>query len=309
MAEKYPETEAEFLSLIEDIDSELKKRDIPIHARPIHAFSEVCKRLRISIPFVPDGSPVQGDYSGSSLSAHIHVWYQNKYGDRLKINFSPGSVAILIRGDPWKIKFPLFYGRFKLVFGPFLQRNEASPDHDEIYPLRWIEGFTPGLAKSLNQAEIQHIAGFVTFALQAVQKLRAVQDERYIPEARVDLETAVSSLFPTHPNYGQSKWASLQFTEKLFKCFLTLKSIPFPKTGKEGHDLIILAELSAKGGLQGIRPEIINDIKCLPGARYGDVKVGLTEGIRAHYASIAACSVICSAIMKIKSTQAAKVHG
>jgi hypothetical protein len=295
MAAKYPETEADFLSLIENIDIELKKRDIPIHSRPVHAFSEVCKRLRISIPFVPDGSPVQGDYSGSSLSAHIHLWYQNKYGDRLKINFSPGSVAILIRGDPWKINFPLFYGRFRLVFGPFLDRDGASPDHDEIYPFRWIEGFTPGLAKSLNRAEIQHIAGFVTFALQAIQKLRAVQNERYIPEARVDLANAVSSLFLSRPNYGQSKWASLQFAEKLFKSFLTLKKVTFPK-GRKGHDLAELAKLSEDNGLQGRKPLPVASIQCEPGLRYGETRVDAADAIRAHHASLIVCNMLCPEI-------------
>lgn len=295
MAEKYPETEADFLSLIENIDIELKKRDIPIHSRPVHAFSEVCKRLRISIPFVPDSSPVQGEYSGSSLSAHIHLWYQNRYGDRLKINFYPESVAILIRGDLWKINFPLFYGRFRLVFGPFLDRNKPSPDHDEIYPLRWIEGFTPGLAMSLNRTEIQYIAGFISFTLQAIRKLQAVQYERYIPEARVDLANAVSSLFLSRPNYGQSKWASLQFAEKLFKSFLTLKKVVFPK-GKKGHDLAELAKISEDNGLRGIKPLLVASIQCESGVRYGETQVDASEAIRAHHASLIVCNMACPEI-------------
>jgi hypothetical protein len=301
----YPKNELEFLGFIEDIDNELKRRNVPIHARPLCAVSEACVRLKTSMFFVPGGPPIPGDYTGDSLSAHIDAWYQKKYGDRLKIDFSPGTVAILIRGDAWKVKFPLMYGTFKLVFGTFPDRDEKTPalDPGAVYPLRWIQGFTSDLSKSLNKLEMQAITTFLLFALQSVRQLRDVQNEPYLPAASADLEMAVSTLFLTHPNYGQSKWASLQFTEKLFKGFLTLKRVAFPKSGKKGHDLAGLAELSAHNGLPVIGPDIIKNIQCPPGVRYGEVEVDLARAIEAHHSSLEVCNVVCSAIRALKGSQ------
>jgi hypothetical protein len=92
----YPKNEAEFIQLIEDIDNELKKKNILIHQRPIHAIREVCLRLEISLNVVPDGPPIPGFYSGDSLGRHFSSWYQKRCGDRLKVSFGPGSVAVLI---------------------------------------------------------------------------------------------------------------------------------------------------------------------------------------------------------------------
>lgn len=307
----YPKNEAEFLGFIEDIDNELKKRNVPIHARPLRAVGEACARLKTSIFVVPSGPPVPGDYTGDSFGAHIDAWYQKKYGDRLKIDFSPGNVAIIIRGDPWKIRLPLLYGAFKFVFGPFADKGEKTPEHDPeaVNPLRWIEGFTSDLSKSLSKEEMKAIAGFIIFALQTTERLVRVQHERYLPEARADLEMAVSNLFLTHPNYGQSKWASLQFTEKLFKCFLTVKEVSFVRKGRKGHDLAELAKLSANNGLQGMKPEIVNNIQCPGGVRYGEVEVDLAEAIRAHHASLIACSIVCSTIRALRGARGPERHG
>lgn len=41
--------ESDFLSMIENIDKELRRRDVPIVARPIHAIGEASKHLEIKI--------------------------------------------------------------------------------------------------------------------------------------------------------------------------------------------------------------------------------------------------------------------
>jgi hypothetical protein len=296
MAEQYldfPKNEAEFVRLIEDVDNELKKRNIQIFQRPIHAIREVCIRMKIILPVVPEGPPIPGVYEGDSLAAHIHDWYRKKYGERLRINFSPGSAAILIKGDPWKIVFPAIYGKVKLVFDPDLEKYEKIPKlavNAPLYsnPLRCIKGFTSELAKSLTKREIREVAQFFIFALKTIQRLFEIKDKPYIPEARSDLETAVSNIFMSPPNYGQSKWASQQFAEKLFKCYLELENVKFPKK----HDLELLADLAFQQGLQVIASNTVKSIQCPAGARYGEVKVTLTEAIDAHHSSLEVCSVL-----------------
>lgn len=296
----FPKNENEFIKFVEDINSELQKRDVPIHYRPLHALREAALRLRTNINVARRCMPLPGDYSGDSLSGHIEAWYELTYGNRLNMGLSPGSVAILIRGDVWKVRLPLTYGTFEFYCDPFEEHEGAfPPESRRANALLCIEDFTPELSSRLSGEERREIARFFALALQATRWLLDVQSAPYIPEARANLEMAVANLFLSRPIYGESKWASLQFTEKLFKCFLTLKEIPFEKSGKKGHDLALLASLSAKGGLRAIKPEFINDIQCPADVRYGDVAVDLSEAIRAHHSSLLVCSIVCS---NLKST-------
>ncbi len=111
MRTEIPKTEQEFNMLMEEIDNLLKNRSIPIYNRPIHSPVEIAKKLKISIPLVPImGEAIPGIYDGDSLSAHIHNWYQRKYGDRLNVQMGIGTGIILIRNDPWRVTFPMIFG-------------------------------------------------------------------------------------------------------------------------------------------------------------------------------------------------------
>ena len=288
-----PRNEAEFLKFIEDIDSDLKKNNMLIFQRPIHAIREACLRLGVSLNVVPHGKAIQGIYHGDSLVAHIQDWYQKQYGDRLKINFSPGSAAILIKGDPWKIDFPLIYGKIKFVFDPDLAKYEKLPDtavNETLYAnaFRSIKGFTPELAKSLTREEILRIKNIYMFSLYAIQYLFEIKSKPFIPEARSDLEAAVNNLFITHPHYGQSKWSSLQFAEKMFKCFLKTKNVSFMKN----HNLLELSKLARQNGMPIIPDEIISVIQCPAGARYGEISVSMMDAIKAHHGSLIVCATV-----------------
>jgi len=302
----FPKNEREFLQLIEEIDNYFKKKDMPIFQRPIHAIREVCLRLKTSLRIAPPPELIiKDDYTGDSLSAHIHNWYEKKYGDRLKIHSGPGVAAILIKGDPWKIKFPLIYGRVKFVFDPNLEKyNDGSgivksSSYMIANPLRCIEGFTSEYAKSLARDEMRKVAEFFIFALEALNSFRGIKSKPFIPEAKADLDAAVDNFFSTPPHYGQSKWASLQFTEKLLKCFLKLKKISFPK-GKKGHDLQLLSNLAYQNGLPPLPSNIINDIQSQAGIRYGEITVTLEEAIFAHHSSLKVCSVLAQKIKEMR---------
>lgn len=292
--------ESEFLKLIKEIDEGFKKQNIPIFQRPLCAIREICIRQKISLNVVPYGPAVPGLYTGDSLVAHVHEWYKKRYGDRLKIDFSPGSSAILIKGDPWKIKLPLLFGRAKFVFDPDLEKFKEEPKtkiNEPIIanPLNCIEKFTTEIAKSLSKQEMQELAQFFMLAFEILKSLVEIKRKPYIPEAKADLDSAVNNIFSSPPHYGQSKWASLQFTEKLFKCFLELKNVSFPKK----HDLKKLSYLASKNGLPAISPSVIQDIQCPAGVRYGEIAVTLNEAILAHHSSLKVCSVLIPAIKAI----------
>jgi len=288
---------SEFLRLIEEINASLIRDNVSIPLRPMSAISKFYVNHKIYAPVVPDGPPIPGDYNGDSLSAHINEWYQKKYGDRLKINFSPGSAALLIRGDAWRIDFPLLYGKFRMAFDRDLQKPGNA--------LRLIKGLTPEYAKSLSPNDLQEIARFFCLAFDAIQRLCEIARDPLIETARSDLISAVNNIFIQHPNYGQSKWASLQFSEKLLKCFIKKSGGNYPK---RGHNLKLLAKLAVDKGLQILPTSIINKIQCSARVRYGEEEVSLNDAIEAHHASLVICSVLAPAI-KLANPKPNKAKG
>ena len=296
MKEKLPENESEFLNLMEEIDKKLTEQSVLIHQRPLHAIREVCMRFKIELEVAPQGTAVPGVYRGNSLSLHVENWYKSKYGDRLEVIFSPGYAAILIKGNPYKIKFPLILGRVKLVFDPNIEKyNNLNITLPKLNALLCIEGFTSNFARSLSRKEMFKIANFFASVLSTLQGLAEIKSISFIPEARADLDPAVSHIFSQPPHYGQSKWSSLQFTEKLIKSYLKLKGEKIPR---KRHDLITLSALAEKNGLAPIPRDLLKRIQCPAGVRYGEVPVTLKEAIDAHHASLSICKGV---IPQIKS--------
>jgi hypothetical protein len=298
----YPKNEKEFLEFIEEIDNDLKRKNILIFQRPIHAIREACLRLKVSLSVTPHGPSIPGVYQGDSLVAHMDEWYKKKYADRLKIDFSPGSVAVLIKGDVWRIDFPLMYGSFRFVFDPDLEKYKRSDEMiingpPYVNPLRTVKGFTTELAKTLTRREMNELKEFYIFGFDAIQRLREIESKPLISEARADLVAAVNNMFLMHPHYGQSKWASLQFSEKMLKCFLKTKKTGFPRS----HELSELSKLCSCNGLPVIPNCITDAIQCPAGVRYGESNVSLDEAVDAHYASLIICS---SVAHEIKSNMA-----
>lgn len=295
----FPKNEIEFNVFMEQIDDVLKKKDVKIFQRPLYAIKEACTKLNINDWVVSYVFPVPGKYNAVYLAAHIEEWYKKRYGDRIGINFSPGSVAVLIKEDPWKIELPLIFGKVNLVFDPEIDKYDNAKKmavNSELYinALRSVCGLTKNFAKSLSKTEMEQLAQFYLFALKTIQHLSEVKDRPYISEARSDLNMAVSNIFSFPPNYGQSKWATLQFTEKLIKSFLKLEEVDFPKT----HDLEKLANLAFQNGLQIINQDLFKIIRCPAAARYGEINLSLQDAIIAHHASLEVCSIISQVIKK-----------
>ena len=107
----------EFEELMIEIDKILTEKDIPIQARSIQALAEAGSLLGIqNMKIVPiQSEPIEGVYGGDSLLAHIVKWIDDRYGDRLKMDFSLGYSLVVIRGTPWQIKFPYIVGNIRII--------------------------------------------------------------------------------------------------------------------------------------------------------------------------------------------------
>lgn len=296
MTNNFPKTEIEFLRIIEEVDHDLKKRNIPIHIRPLNAMVEFGKRLSISFaifPLISNETPET--YNSETLSCHIESWYKKRYGDMLKIPLGPGSVVILIKGDPWRIFLPRIFGTINITCDINLEKYKNTPrikKDSEGLPilniLNCIEGLTQGLADALKPNELADITNFFVFSVKTLSFLEQINKMPFIIEARADLASSVSHLISKNLHYGFSKWCSLQFIEKLFKSYLKIKDVNFQKT----HKLNKLATLTEEHGLPNIPESLLILIQCPASVRYGEINVSLKEAIDSHHASLQVCNIV-----------------
>ncbi len=289
---KKPTNESEFHNFILEIDAILKAKNIPIQQRPLHAFREIALRLSVELKVTGVGQPVPGNYEGDSFSAHILKWYDEKYGDRLKIDYAPAYVVILIQGDPYRLKIPLVYGSGKFIFDENFKKRptivvgsknkKPAPLLINVYEL--IDGLTKKMAKSLTLEDKKEIMDFVTESYDSIYKLIEMKDLPFKKEAMADLKAAVDNILIENTNYGFSKWSSLQFTEKILKGFLKKNKINFPKK----HDLVELNNLLTANNLPHVQLSVIGKIQCYAEVRYNKQLIDRNDAIKAHNASLEA---------------------
>ena len=101
-------------------------------------------------------------------------------------------------------------------------------------------------------------------------------------QAKNDYDISVSNIFHKYPDYNNSKWASLQFAEKSMKAKLEQNGITFGRI----HRLSDLADRLSRLGMN-IPSQIIENIQCSAGVRYGEVSVTKREAILAIQSALA----------------------
>ena len=103
-----------------------------------------------------------------------------------------------------------------------------------------------------------------------------------------DLLQSAAHLTAHNPNYGFSRWASLQATEKLVKSFIAGKG----QTPNKTHDLGILVTSAVSLGMPAPSPAHVQEIQCSANVRYSAASVGKFEALKAHYAALILCGDI-----------------
>lgn len=246
-----------FHEYMEQIDRRLREARIPIPARPIRAFQEMAKD---GIHMVIAG-PIKLPHT-----ERIHAWFERRYGDKLKMDFSIGKAVILVRGDPYVMKLPLMNGRWNGI----------------VDVTKTFEGMTKDLFAELVELDR---ADMVTAFVWFLERFTKIVD--LPPAVTANIDTAILQMMNRNPHYGESKWASLQAAEKTLKAFITQKGKTPPRT----HDLKDLLERAEALGLpKGFWP-VLALIQCSAGVRYGN-GVMLDQAVVAHHASIDLCAFI-----------------
>jgi hypothetical protein len=284
-------SENEFYELMESVDEELSKDGYLIPQRKFHAWFRISSRFGLKL-IIKMGKriPDKDCYTGDNLPVRIDNWYAQKYGNRMGISFA-WQFALLIRGNAYKINIPTANDDFSsLIFNendvnrttPFAFGIQTGIGFDSF---RFVEDLTVDFLNSLKKEELDNIDFIFKLGLFTKREIEKLLKMPLILQAKGDIDAAVSHIFTNPPQYGLSKWSSLQATEKIIKAYI----LETGETFKFTHDLMFLAEQAENIGLDKIPVEQLQLIQCPAGVRYGVPAVNLTEAINAHHSSLSIC--------------------
>jgi hypothetical protein len=127
-----------FDSYMESVDARLRAEGVDIASRPLHAFGLISEELKISFT------------GSSSVATRINGWFEQRYGSRLGIDWSPGSMLIQVRGDPYAVRYPRIFGSVR------------------VNPFSWVQHAAPRLFDGVAQPELLELANVLALTRNRV---------------------------------------------------------------------------------------------------------------------------------------------
>lgn len=278
--------EKEFLLRMEEIDKDLAQERLPVRARVFEAFPRLVPGYDGPLFGYGVDPSEYPEYEGPNLFEKVNDWYEKRYGTRFHITPYIARVPVIIREQVYLIRMPIAYGR------------------PTIRVLRFVEGLTDGVMKSLNTTELTHVGeafrdGFaLTYELESL-KYRLdpagasplpFSIARILEQAIQDRDAAVNCLDERNDTNGAC-FNAQQHAEKMMKGFLLsqnlytegqLRKSPF------GHNLqaIFNACLQASGKFANAT----SDIGLLRGIpmklRYSMAKVPIRVAVDTIWAAL-----------------------
>jgi HEPN domain-containing protein len=201
-------------------------------------------------------------------------------------------MGVMLRGDVWRMEFPLAYGTARIQCSRDLNKERPPVTlgtHDNpptINPVEFLEGLTQEYASTLTDEELEGILNQFYFGFTAFNRIHEVFVRSNLTrQARSDLVASSDHLFHDPPGYGLSKWASLQTAEKVIKQFIIEKGGTPPRH----HNLKQLATLAETLGLRQLPEQLLDDIQCSAEIRYGGITVTAQEAVEAQHATLQVC--------------------
>lgn len=167
--------------------------------------------------------------------------------------------------------------------------------------LQFVVDLSEAKAATLSDAELNYADVCFKFGFGAVSILQGSASlHQLVPIARGNLSAAVEHLTHQNPQYGESKWASLQMSEKVLKAAIELGGGSFTKT----HKLADLFDQATTLGISGDWGPLQQEIQCSPGIRYGEEQCDRRQAQEAHHASLQLLNMLVKAGAKLRSSHA-----
>ena len=294
-------SDTEFEQALRDIDEELKSDGVPPCGRSIYALVKFGKRFGLSMPYHKPPPEMQPELARNwPYSERIFLWFNDVYAERNKYDPSAGrKVAVLADGDIWEICLPEIWGEII----PVVEKRLTVPNPMFSMTVRAhnisnsITGITDKRLQAFTESDTNEVCCLFVIGHDVCKALNKFSMlHQLFTEAQSDLSTAVSMLTAQNPNYGQSRWASLQFTEKFMKGLIHVIGTGDPN---QRHNLRKLHDELAKSisGLDLLN--LIDDIESTSSVRYGEVPSTLAQAYAAHKSSL----LLVSALGSVKYSQ------
>jgi hypothetical protein len=263
-----------------DIDSQLRADNSKVFGRELRGWGLFCQKFNLTMAM------------SDPLAVRIFDWFTKQYGDRLKGNLDFGNTVADVRHDFYSLRLPRLYGSAIVHCDPMLPKHHFGPalavnsGGVKTNLLDYLPGVTPDFINSLTDTECMKLLEAYSRGVVAYSRMDDCQGAPYSKEALDDLHQSAGQLTDHNPNYGFSRWASLQAVEKVLKSFIEQRG----KTFKKNHDLTELADIAVTAGL--FRPDagLLGKIQCKADVRYSAASVGKAEALEAHYAALAVCA-------------------
>jgi len=280
----------------EEVDARLAAEGVGLLGREIRALGEVSKILGVSLRIVtPRSSSIGPKWDTDFISLALYDWYNKRYGEKLKSDFSIGSAAITIRGDIWEMRIPSVYGQAHLYCD---SNSHPSPRFSvnrkpvRLNILDCLSGITGELRAALSRNELEQIFFVFVLAYTAYYAISPFKADPLVSSCLADHQAAVNYLMTRETHPGQSRWASLQAGEKALKMFISAQGSMYPRS----HDLTRIALQATALGLVRMSDDIIDAISCTADVRYGHAPTNASEALLAHHASLILTGIVGNAL-------------
>lgn len=228
----------DFDQTITQLDSQLAKAHIPIHARPMQATIALFKTHNSGGPLVSPGRPnITVPVTPENLSTHVNTWYESHYGNKIKVDPSPGRFPLLIEGAAYQCRVPLIFGQAMVVASKHhMGSKQVLNAIDHIVDL-------PELVRSRLSGESENYIQAIFFTCIEVSNELSSRRTKLKESAQSDSRLATDLLCGHNLNSSMSAWHSLQLAEKVLKQHISKHEEP-PHT----HDIKKLSALAKKHG-------------------------------------------------------------
>lgn len=290
---------AEFNAYLEEIDAGMRKDGVPIEARPLHALSIISMRhanmeFNISAAMALENKEIV-EFEGDQLTRQIINWFDDRYGDRLKIGFWSGKSVTIVQGDPYLMKIPMVLGDVELTYDldSIGQSGKAIKNGRTVVNIfDHIVDLTRETASRASKTEGPRLLNDLRANTHRLHRIRKMTDFQDSFDLSPDLDYAAQYIVDGYSNFGLARWHSLQAAEKALKSVLKCQGGRFPFT----HDLYQLANAS---DMLGISPLALNAAMCSPSVRYEPDSSTLDQAINAYHASLEICFEVAKFIPKV----------
>jgi hypothetical protein len=282
--------------IILEIDNELKAEGVKAQGRPMQAVIKFGQRFKLSMVFAKPSFFVSDEVNGSwKYTEKIFVWYKEVYGDQTKVDPSANArIVVLADCDLWELRLPIIFGNCKVYADRKLSNDDGKSalGPPVLNACDTLTGLRQARLDNFSDEDLDEVFSQFQIGMNVRQAFdRFQKSNNLFRESQSDMATAVMHLTAQIPNYGQSRWASLQFAEKFMKGLLREKSVPFPGTHKLSklHDILETSIPSLD--LKFLLP----DIECTAGVRYGDEQSTRDQAYIAHKSSLSLIRALGSA--------------